>query len=68
MKQKICPSQKAAVTEWIRRTVPSRNYSISEVFSNREADSAHILAMNRLVSLGLLKPGIPGGNPLKEMI
>ena len=68
MKQKIDPSQKAAVEEWIKRTVPGRNYSIGEVFPDCEADIIHIRAMRRLVTLGLLKPGIPGGNPLKEMI
>jgi len=68
MKQKICPSQKAALAEWIRRTRPGRNCSIGEVFRNKEPDSAHIRAMHHLVSLGFLKPGIPGGNPLKEMI
>jgi len=68
MKQKICPSQKAAQAEWIRRTWPRRNCSIREVFSNQEAECAHIRAMHRLVSLRLLKPDIPGGNPLKEMI
>jgi len=66
MKQNIGPSQKAAVTEWIRRTRPGRSYSIREVFINQEADSMHIRAMQRLVALGLLKPGIPGGNPLRE--
>lgn len=66
MKQKTSVSQKAAVAEWIRRTAPGRNYSICEVFADREADSIHIRAMHRLVSLGCLKPGIPGGNPLKE--
>ena len=68
MKQKISPLQKAAVAEWIKRTVPGCNYSIREVFSNQEADSIHIRAMQRLVAFGLLKPGILGGNPLKEMI
>jgi len=68
MKQNIGPSQKAAVTEWIRRTRPGRNYSIREVFSSREADGIHIRAMQRLVALGLLKPGIPDGNPLREAI
>ena len=68
MKQKICPSQKAALAEWIRRTVPGRNCSIREVFSNQEADCAHIRAMHRLVAQALLKPGIPGGNPLREAV
>ena len=68
MKQKICPSQKAALAEWISRTWPRRNYSISEVFNNQEADSAHIRAMHRLVSLGSLKPGIPGSSPLREAV
>ena len=66
MKQKICPSQKAALAEWIRRTRPGRNCSIGKVFSNKEPDSAHIRAMHRLVASDLLKPGISGGNPLKE--
>jgi len=68
MKQKMGPSQKAAVAEWIKRTRPGRNYSICEVFGNQEADNMHIRAMRRLMTLGLLKPGIPGGNPLKEVI
>jgi len=68
MKQMICPSQKAALAEWIRRTRPGRNCSIGEVFSNREPDSLRISALRRLVASDLLKPGIPGGNPLKEMI
>ena len=68
MKLKICPSQKAGLAEWIRRTVPGRNYSIREVFCDQEADSAHIRAMHRLAALGFLKPGIPGENPLKETI
>ena len=68
MKQKISLSQKAAAEEWIKRTVPSRNYSIGEAFADCEADRIHIRAMRRLVTLGLLKPGITGGNPLKEMI
>jgi len=66
MMQKNCPSQRAALAEWIRRTRSGRNYSIREDFSNQEADNAHIRAMRRLVALGCLKPGIPGGNPLKE--
>ena len=68
MKQKICPSQKAALAERIRRTVPGLNYSISKIFSNREAGSSHICAMHRLASPGCLKPGISCGDPLEKMI
>jgi len=67
MKPKITPSQRTAVDEWIRRTVPGRSYSISEVFPARDCiDNGHRRAMDRLRTLGLLRPGIPGGNPLHE--
>jgi len=66
MKTKLTSTQRAALAEWSRRTEPGKNYSIGEVFADREADSIHIRAMHRLVALGCLKPGIPGGNPLKE--
>ena len=65
MKTKLTSAQRAALEEWSRRTEPGRNYSIGEVFA-LESDSIHIRAMHRLVALGCLKPGIPGGNPLKE--
>ena len=66
MKTKLTSTQRAALDEWSKRTQPGRNYSVGEVFPDREADSMHIRAMHRLVVLGCLKPGIPGGNPLKE--
>jgi hypothetical protein len=66
MKTKLTSTQRAALAEWSKRTQPGKNYSIGEVFADREADSIHIRAMHRLVAQGCLKPGIPGGNPLKE--
>jgi hypothetical protein len=66
MRAKLTSAQRAALAEWSKRTQPGRNYSIAEVFANREADIVHIRAMRRLVAQGLVKPGIPGGNPLKE--
>jgi len=66
MKNKLTSSQRAALAEWSRRTEPGKNYSIGEVFADRETDSIHIHAMYRLVAQGSMKPGIPGGNPLKE--
>lgn len=63
---KLTAAQRKAVEEWIRRTIPGRSYSIGKVFKDREADSCHIRAMHRLVAQSRLKPGIPGGNPLKE--
>jgi|GEM_PF-1717761 len=66
MKTKLTSSQRAALEEWSRRARPDRNYSIGDVFPDHEADSTHIRSMHRLVALSSLKPGIPGGNPLKE--
>ena len=66
MKLKLSAYQKAPVSKWICRTMPSRNYSIGEVFGNQEPDSLHIRAMRRPVAPDLLNPGIPSGNPLKE--
>jgi len=66
MKTKLTSTQRAALDEWSKRTKSGKNYSIGEVFADREADSMHIRAINRLVALGCLKPGIPGGNSLKE--
>lgn len=63
---KLTPAQRQAVAEWQSRTRPGRTYSIGEVFRNRESDAPHIRAMHRLAALGMIRPGIPGGNPLKE--
>jgi hypothetical protein len=66
MRPRLTSTQRAALAEWSKRTQPGRSYSIGEVFPDRETDGIHIRAMHRLVALGCLKPGIPGGNPLKE--
>jgi len=63
---KLTAAQRKAVEEWTKRTVPGKSYSIGEVFKNSEADSCHTRAMHRLVAQGRVKPGIPGGNPLKD--
>jgi hypothetical protein len=68
MRAKLTSAQRAALQEWQSRTRPGRNYSIGEVFSNRETDALYIRAMHRLVALGYVKPGIPGGNPLREAV
>ena len=69
MSPKLTSSQRAALAEWGKRTQAGRNYSIGEVFSNRDnTDNGHRRAMHRLVALGCLKPGIPGGDPLREAV
>jgi len=68
LNKKITPSQRAAIDEWNKRTPSCRNYSIGEVFVDSEKHASHIRAMRRLVAQGKLKPGIPGGNPLKGTI
>jgi len=68
MKPRLTSAQRSALQEWQARTRPGRNYSIGEVFSNRETDALYIRAMHRLVAMGCLKPGIPGGDPLKEAV
>jgi hypothetical protein len=67
MKQKTGPSQRTSSGRMGQWDCSGRNYTINQIISNHEADSMHIRAMCSLVSPGLLKPGIPGGNPLKEM-
>lgn len=61
---KLTSTQRSAVEEWQRRTLPGKNYAISDVFP--AGDNGHRRAMHRLRALGLLQSGIPGGSPLKE--
>ncbi len=67
-KMRLTPAQKSAVAEWQKRTRSGETYAISDVFpAGDNADNVHIRAMHRLRFLGLLQPGIPGGNPLREV-
>lgn len=66
---KLTPAQRRAVSEWKARTEPGRDYSISEVFSPRDVTAMRLRStMHQLAARGMLKQGIPGGNPLKEAV
>ncbi|OPY49343.1 MAG: hypothetical protein A4E49_03166 [Methanosaeta sp. PtaU1.Bin112] len=64
--KKLTSVQKATLAEWKARTNPGESYMIGQVFSHAK-ESGLYRAMHKLVAQGLIKPGIPGGNPLKEM-
>ena len=63
---RFTPAQQRALDVWEERTRPGKNYLIDEVFSERtSAGNGMRRAFRKLVDRGVIRKGIPGGNPLK---